>query len=71
MIDDSKHSREAYRVEQSLAARHYEKEIKLLERKVKVLSDMLIMCEGYISVHDKSGDMVERINEALKEVGKL
>lgn len=71
MIDDSKHSREAYRVEQSLTARHYEKEIKLLERKVKVLSDMLIMCEGYISVHDKSGDMVERINEALKEVGKL
>jgi hypothetical protein len=41
MIDDSKHSREAYRVEQSLAARHYEKEVQLLERKVKVLTKAL------------------------------
>ena len=45
--------------------------IELLERKVKVLSDVLIMCEGYISVHDKSGDMIKIINNALKEIGEM
>lgn len=70
MIDDSKHSREAYRVEQSLAARHYEKEIKTLERKVKVLSEALENCKDVLSCLGEPFDSKwSRLRSAVMKLG--